>query len=56
MEVKKLSILKLWCKLSQKFITECKENRKFTILSIQNLKQNIDKMHYPNNNIRKIID
>ena len=55
-EERKLNILRIWAKTSEKFLNQSSENKKFTITSIQKFKENMDKINYPKNGLKKTID
>jgi hypothetical protein len=49
-EIKKLKLMKLWAQFSLKFLVA---DRSITIAAIQTVKVNMDKIHYPQNRVRK---
>lgn len=51
MEYRKLKVLKMWCLISQKLIKQPKA----TITAIHQTKALMDKIQYPENNLRKNI-
>jgi len=51
-EIKKLKIMKLWAQFSIKFLVA---DRSITIAAIQTVKNNMDKIYYPQNRVRKEI-
>lgn len=49
-EIKKLKIMKIWAHFSLKFLVA---DRSITIAAIQTIRNNMEKIHYPQNTLRR---
>ncbi len=56
MEIRKLKVLKVWAKASKKMLLDKKNGINFTIISVQQMKSNLEKIRYPSNYLKRTVD
>lgn len=49
-------MLKVWAKASKKMLLDKKNGINFTIISVQQMKSNLEKIRYPSNYLKRTVD